>query len=177
MGKFEIFKFILGRFRRHGLATMSAETFKILNAADPAKIYSRPKFSSFSEKYFLTSLTISKLSKILISAQIQSLGCHFNRANQTLMARSLKTMRQSYKYDFFRKIMLWWFWFLWSVEFFKNGPEPASFCLFSFFPNKQFQQKIVDLSRIGTNHQNRTRAHWPLDHHHSPIGCKFLNSQ
>ena len=48
-----------------------------------------------------------------------------------------------------------------TLEHFKNGPTPASFCLFPFFSTTILQIEPFELGRGG-----RRRARWPLDHHH-----------
>ena len=40
--------------------------------------------------------------------------------------------------------------FIRTVFVFKNGPTPASFCLFSFFSNTNLAEKTVDVSGIRT---------------------------
>ena len=55
-----------------------------------------------------------------------------------------------------------------KVFFYKNGPSPASFCLFSFFSNN-LQNKNCRLQRdSNSDRQSRRRECWPLDHHHCP---------
>ena len=39
---------------------------------------------------------------------------------------------------------------LYNVVFLKNGPTPASYCLFSFFSNTKFTEKPVSFSEIRT---------------------------
>ena len=50
-------------------------------------------------------------------------------------------------------------------SFFKNGPTPASFCLFPFFFKHKFYSKNCRL-QLHSNSDRRSRrgARWPLDH-------------
>ena len=61
-----------------------------------------------------------------------------------------------------------------TLFFLKNGPTPTSFCLFSFFQT-QILEKNCRLQRdSNSDHQNRRRARWPLDHHHGSFGMLFV---
>ena len=52
---------------------------------------------------------------------------------------------------------------------FLNGPTPASFCLFSFFSNKNFTEKNCRLQQDWNSEcRNLRPARWPLDHHPGP---------
>ena len=50
--------------------------------------------------------------------------------------------------------------------FFKNGPTPASFCLFSFFSNTNFMENCRRQRDLNSDRRSRRQTRWPLDHHH-----------
>ena len=55
----------------------------------------------------------------------------------------------------------------WPANLIKNGPTPASFCLFSFFSNTNVYRKNGRLQRDSkSDRRSRRRARLPLDHHH-----------
>ena len=51
----------------------------------------------------------------------------------------------------------------------KNGPTPASFCLFSFFSNSNFTEKTLDVSGIRTRIvgvEGKYADHWTTNTTH-----------
>ena len=66
---------------------------------------------------------------------------------------------------------------------YKNGPTPASFCLFSFFSNTILQKNCRLQRDSNSDCRSRKQARWPLDNHQGhiskiPINNKFaLNWQ
>ena len=57
-----------------------------------------------------------------------------------------------------------------ATVFLKNWQTQPLFWLFSLFSNTKFTENKFKLQQdSNSDHRNRRRARWPLDHHHGPL--------
>ena len=57
-----------------------------------------------------------------------------------------------------------------TTVFLKNWQTQPLFWLFSLFSNTKFTENKFKLQQdSNSDHRNRRRARWPLDHHHGPL--------